>query len=158
MKAEKLLHRGAERIKIDFPYNQEIASELRKIPDCKWSQSHKVWHIPYTKDAFRMLKTLFPEIEFVKHEVQHFAKGKALLYRTAFICKFEKIDNYNTKLTVFAEDPIVVNGTDRLGPHGYIANVQKVAPTTIEEYSILLYIAEQLGDTTLPPINLPRGD
>jgi hypothetical protein len=71
MKAEKLLHRGAARIKIDFPFNQEIAGELRKIPDCKWSQSHRVWHIPYTKDAFRMLKALFPKIEFVKNEVQH---------------------------------------------------------------------------------------
>jgi hypothetical protein len=42
----------------------------------------------------------------------YYAKEKPLLYTTAFICKFKKIDNYNTQFTVFAENPFVVNGTD----------------------------------------------
>jgi integrase/recombinase XerD len=66
MKAEKIIHQGEKRIKIDFPYNQEIASRLKQIGDAKWSRSHNAWHIPYTQEAFNQLKSLFPDIEYPK--------------------------------------------------------------------------------------------
>ena len=62
MKASKIKHKEEIRIKVDFPYNQGIASELNKIPDARWSQTNKAWHIPYSKGAFEQLKNLFPEI------------------------------------------------------------------------------------------------
>jgi len=64
MKASKIVHKNENRIKIDFPYNQEMASTLRQIPDSRWSKTHKAWHIPYNKTAFELLKKLFPEIEY----------------------------------------------------------------------------------------------
>jgi len=66
MKVEKITHKDQERIKIDFPFNTEMAAKLRQIPDCKWSKSNAAWHIPYTKQAFEMLKTLFPNIEYTQ--------------------------------------------------------------------------------------------
>ena len=73
MKASKIEHNGAKRIKIEFPYNQEIASLIKQIPDAKWSQNLKAWHIPYGKKEFGQLKRLFPEIEYPnKHsDVKH---------------------------------------------------------------------------------------
>jgi len=64
MKAEKFEHRGENRIKIDFPYNREIASRLKQINGASWSRSNTSWHIPYTQDAFNQLKGLFPDIEY----------------------------------------------------------------------------------------------
>jgi len=64
MKATKIIHNGTTRIKVEFPFNQQIASLLRQIPDAKWSASKKAWHIPYTKSAFSDLKKLFPEVEY----------------------------------------------------------------------------------------------
>jgi site-specific recombinase XerD len=64
MKAEKFEHRGEKRIKIDFPYNREIASRLKQIDSAKWSRTNSSWHIPYTQEAFNQLKTLFPDIEY----------------------------------------------------------------------------------------------
>jgi len=64
MKACKIVHKNENRIKIDFPFNQEIASKLKQIPDAKWSKTYKAWHIPYDKAAFALLKNLFPEIEY----------------------------------------------------------------------------------------------
>ncbi len=64
MKASLLIHKDEKRIKIDFPYNNDIASKLKQIPDYKWSKTHRAWHIPYTKPAFELLKSLFPEIEY----------------------------------------------------------------------------------------------
>ncbi len=62
LKASKILHKGQLRIKVDFPYNQAFVELLRQVPDARWSQSHRAWHIPYTKLAFAKLKALFPDI------------------------------------------------------------------------------------------------
>ncbi len=64
MKAEIIEHKGEKRIKIDFPYNQEIASRIKQIAGSAWSQSNRAWHIPYTQAAFNQLKNLFPDIEY----------------------------------------------------------------------------------------------
>ena len=64
MRATKIIHKGESRIKVGFPYNQEIASLIKQIADAKWSKTYGAWHIPYTSEAFNRLKSLFPEIEY----------------------------------------------------------------------------------------------
>jgi len=66
MKAEKIIHEGEKRIKVDFPYNKEFASQLRQIIGARWSRTLSSWHIPYTQEAFNQLKILFPEIDYPK--------------------------------------------------------------------------------------------
>lgn len=63
MKAKKIVHEHEERIKIDFPFSQEIVSRIRQIPDARWSRTHGAWHIPYSKDTYNQLIRLFPDIE-----------------------------------------------------------------------------------------------
>jgi site-specific recombinase XerD len=64
MKASKIIHKGEKRIKVNFPYNSEIASRLKQIQDARYSATHRAWHIPYTKGAFDQLKDLFPDVEY----------------------------------------------------------------------------------------------
>lgn len=64
MLASKIIHRGESRIKVDFPYNQEIAALIKQIHDAKWSKTFGAWHIPYSTSTFNQLKSLFPEIEY----------------------------------------------------------------------------------------------
>jgi site-specific recombinase XerD len=64
MKASKIIHKNQERIKVEFPYNNEFITKLKQIEDAHWSKTHNAWHIPYSKNAFLKLKTLFPEIEY----------------------------------------------------------------------------------------------
>ena len=68
MKASKIIHRSVARIRVDFPYNQEMVSLLRQIADARWSKTLGAWHIPYTKEAFGQLKEMFPEVEYEKSE------------------------------------------------------------------------------------------
>ena len=68
MKIEKMLHRGAERIKIIFYPNKAIQQKLKQIPDCKWSQTHRCWHIPYSKSSFKLLIELFPDVAYEKKQ------------------------------------------------------------------------------------------
>ena len=37
MKATKIIHNGTARIKVDFPFNQQIVSILKQIADVRWS-------------------------------------------------------------------------------------------------------------------------
>jgi len=64
MKATKITHRNETRIRVDFPYNAELVSKLRQIPDARWSKIMGAWHVPYTIEAFGQLKSLFPELEY----------------------------------------------------------------------------------------------
>ncbi|HLP04714.1 MAG TPA: site-specific tyrosine recombinase/integron integrase [Paludibacter sp.] len=66
MKAEKIVHRGETRIRVDFPYNSETTSLLRQIPGTRWSKTLCAWHIPYTRESFEQLKSSFPDVEIVK--------------------------------------------------------------------------------------------
>ena len=81
MKASKVIHRNEARIRIDFPYNQDILSKLKQIPDTKWSATFRAWHIPYTKEAFEKLKTIFPDVEIVldKNEGKKNTEGKEVI-------------------------------------------------------------------------------
>lgn len=64
MKVSKIIHRNETRIRVDFPYNQELVSKLKQLPDVRWSKTLKVWHVPYTREVFEALKKLFPDLEY----------------------------------------------------------------------------------------------
>lgn len=64
MKTSKITHRNQDRILVEFAYDAENVRKLRQIPDARWSKTRGAWHIPYTKEAFGQLKTLFPELEY----------------------------------------------------------------------------------------------
>ena len=59
MNTERITHKSEARIRIDFPYNQEIASRMRQINDARWSNSLRAWHIPDTPEVICQLKILF---------------------------------------------------------------------------------------------------
>lgn len=64
IKATAVNHANTKRIKVDFPYNIETTDKLKQISDLRWSKTLNAWHIPYTKEAFEQLKTIFPELEY----------------------------------------------------------------------------------------------
>ena len=84
----------------------------------------------------------------------YYSNDHHLKYTTDFAVKLKMIDSNLTQLNVVALNPEVVNGMS-IGIHGPQNEYQKVEPTTIEEYSILLSIADKLGDKTLLPLILP---
>jgi len=49
-------HKGQLRIKLMFKYNRELIEKIRKLPDSKWSQTMRCWHISYRDDYLKYLK------------------------------------------------------------------------------------------------------
>jgi len=86
----------------------------------------------------------------------YFSKDHPLEFISNYIVKLDKANDSMTKVIVEAYHPQVVNGMDCCGPHGPYSRYTPVAPTSIEEYTLLEFIARKLGDTTLAPIKLPK--
>ena len=40
MKLNKIIHKGNQRIKIEFAYNQSITTAIKLIEDAQWSKTH----------------------------------------------------------------------------------------------------------------------
>lgn len=70
MNAEKIFYKAENRIKVDIPYSGESSSLIQQIAGRKWSRTLNCWHIPYTKEAFRQLKSLFPEVVYEKKKLE----------------------------------------------------------------------------------------
>ncbi len=60
------IHRGEKRLFIKFPFNNSITEKLRKIVDCKWSQTEKAWHVAASNAVFEKLREAFPELQALK--------------------------------------------------------------------------------------------
>ena len=134
MNTSKIIHRNQNRIKVDFPYNQQIAIALKTISDARWSQTHRAWHIPDTFDAFEKLKILFPEILFKKID---FVENAPISKKSATANVF--LDKWN---------PITSDDPEKNG------NLQ-IAYTAIVKDKTKIYV-EVLGKRIL--IKMPRND
>lgn len=86
----------------------------------------------------------------------YYSDSQPIKYTADFVLKLTKIDDRLTDVKVIAINPEIVNGLE-LGVHGPMNIYTKAQPTTIEEYSVLLFIADNLGDTTLLPLKLPTS-
>ena len=91
MKVSKIIHRNETRIRVDFPYNNEMVSKLRQIPDAKWSKTFAAWHIPYTKEAYEKLCNIFPDVEILSEKTNSKSEDSLL---ASNIEVSNKADNY----------------------------------------------------------------
>ena len=57
--AERVLHKGMNRVTLRFPYDAELIKITRGLPDPKWSSQMKCWHIPDNTDIITLLLKAF---------------------------------------------------------------------------------------------------
>jgi len=106
MKASKITHHNELRIRVDFPYDSQKTLQLKQINDTRWSKSLRAWHIPYTKEAFEQLKSLFPDIELI-HATPLLKKKSEILPPKQFVVK--KVENQPLPKKIIEEKAITEN-------------------------------------------------
>jgi integrase/recombinase XerD len=57
------VHKGKERLFLEFDYDTELIAQIRKIDGIAWSQTRKAWHVPDTKEHLELIMLRFPNIE-----------------------------------------------------------------------------------------------
>jgi integrase/recombinase XerD len=58
-------HKGNKRLLVQFHYDAELLSILRKIDSTTWSKTHKSWHVADNPENLKALSDLFKGIAFV---------------------------------------------------------------------------------------------
>ena len=57
--AERLIHKGINRVALRFPYDAELIKIAKGLADPLWSSQMKCWHIPDTPDIISLLLKAF---------------------------------------------------------------------------------------------------
>jgi integrase len=60
----KIEHRGETRILLSFKYSADIVANISTITGAAYSNTYGKWHIPYTRQAFDHLLSMYPEVEY----------------------------------------------------------------------------------------------
>lgn len=75
IKAEPVNHKGKNRIKLIFEYDEELICKVKQIPGARWSETMKCWHIPddeYNRTVFNITekdrKSNYRPERFNKHD------------------------------------------------------------------------------------------
>lgn len=81
IKIDKTIHRGEEVVLIQFPYDNKLGEEAKKIKNIRWSKSLKAWHVPYSIAVLNEIKTIFDCISIIDAQAlkETIAKEKALV-------------------------------------------------------------------------------
>jgi len=89
----------------------------------------------------------------------YFVRGEPAPYIADFYLKIEPLDDQGTRVAVEAVDAQVLAGKTLLPRHELSrANIYlPVVPTSVEEYQLLLGIGRLLGQTDMPPLQLPNA-
>lgn len=139
IKASKIFHRNQFRIRVDFPYNQSFISILRQIEDARWSQTHKAWHIPYDKQSFAKLKSLFSDIE-IEYQTESNNKQKGVNQFEIESLDTDKIHQTENEINQTIQ---TVNQTD-------IINVDAASFAHVTDFSKVNTSKQSNNETHLP--------
>ena len=82
----------------------------------------------------------------------YYAEAKPLHVMCNLRLSITRIDTRKTKVSISAEQLKARNGT-MTGMHGAtVPNIERLEPTSIEEYEILIYLGDRLGENNMPTI------
>src|SRR4030095_13796854 len=52
-----LLHRNDERIGVYFKHDASLNNLVKKLPEIKWSQSNRCWHLPLKEEVYKQIQS-----------------------------------------------------------------------------------------------------
>lgn len=59
MKIIHIIHKGENRLKLEFDYDANIILQLKQKFNAKWSQTHRTWHVAYNDENIIALNQIF---------------------------------------------------------------------------------------------------
>jgi integrase/recombinase XerD len=77
---ESILHKGSRRIKLVFPFDQDIIDRVRAIDDCRWSGTLRCWHLPYHRQSIADISKLRTEMKLDIPELDTLAEEESTKY------------------------------------------------------------------------------
>ncbi len=98
----KEFHKDEAKLVVRFQYDKSMIDKVKQVPDAKWSQSLKAWHIPFDAGSLGELQTILgsENLELSAEVEALFAKDTALQENHNRLDRV-KIDVVNRKIRIF---------------------------------------------------------
>jgi integrase/recombinase XerD len=152
----KLFHREQHCLGIFFPYDNEIKEEVKKIPDVKFSATHKCWYVPENKNTLHtIIETLrgkvwvdLNELKTNTHQINQDDVKPALTVRPAV----------KKEIKIVAPPPIQLNQDQlqalrmmeqKLKLRGYSENTQRTYLQNFKEFLVFYSASHPIELTEL---------
>ena len=141
-----------------YVFSSPVA-ELRNAIDASISSTHQEgrlygsW-IPSGLDFHGSTETEYDMHQITISDIYYHWWKTPLEYSADFKLQLTPVSNTNTRVDIQTSESKVRIGPN-FGAHGG-DYYEPVAPTTIEEYRILLKIGSGLGERGMPPLQLPQ--
>ena len=70
IKLSKIEHRNEQRIKVQFDKQADLITKIKTIKGRRWSKTKNCWHLPYSKESFEAMKSVFGEsnLDYLKEK------------------------------------------------------------------------------------------
>ena len=138
---DKTFHRGEEVVLIQFPFDDNLGKEVRKINNIKWSQTLKGWWTPYSIDVLSAIKTIFNPISIIDAQPLKDKVEKEKLHHSSFsqTKNQETVTiNYRIPIPTPIEIPKQVQyNSERIVPAP--TNKKVLSPETIRQIDKFIY-------------------
>ena len=84
IKLSKIEHRNEQRIKVQFEKQTDLINKIKTIDGRRWSKTKNCWHLPYSKESFEALKTVFGKsnLDYPKEKAD---KNPSVIIKPKFI-------------------------------------------------------------------------
>ena len=95
---KRIHHRGAVQLALFFPYDRDLLKHVRRLPGIRWSQTHKCWYLPDTKENFKVLFRVFKDVAWL--DISHLRpEGKSKRRSTSRTARSSPLERYKGRLT-----------------------------------------------------------
>lgn len=130
--------------------SSEVDVYTRECPSCR--RDHPLYTPKFNPDA-NQDRIVFETRNFDSRS--YFVNGKPVSNWCLYVVILQRIDSAKTRVTIEPIDLRAVNGTAH-GIHGAIVtHIVNLKPTSIEEYEVLYYLGNRIGESGMPLIQLP---
>jgi hypothetical protein len=120
----KIEHQGEQRIKVEIPFDKEAIHLLKKIPNRRWSQSKQCWHLPYTKESFEALKSVFKVSFESKNELESVSEFKDEVKRS--VSFKESQGHSNDRIRILSENDFRIKAIVPWNRKDWIEQIKKI--------------------------------
>lgn len=131
-----LYHRGKENIAIDAPNKGDINLAIRKLPGVRWSQTNKLWYMPWGKASYDdIVAALKPLAEIDASELARYLQKKQQVAIANQCAETPAPESEGYVILPSGQKPLVLTPAWQLSPENLQALNQFVERLKLRAYS-----------------------
>jgi integrase/recombinase XerD len=107
--AERVVHKGANRIALIFPFDRELITLVKELPEARWSKTLNCWHLPDNQETLeKIVMTLGDnstlDVSAISKLSMDFSNNEVEVISNELLQETVKSDQHSTRSLSFDEE------------------------------------------------------